>query len=151
MIHFTINGEKFESSESHVSVEWLLELVGLKSADAELIRVATGDAWTKPSEVVKLHDGDAFTAKDRGGPPHPAPKIHYTVNGEPQITDTSPLIVEQVLRRAGSDAAIDVAQLESYYLDNVRTGARYENLGDEVPIADGDQFVALHAGRTPVA
>ena len=151
MIHFTINGEKFDSPETRVSVEWLLELVGLKSADAELIRVATGEVWTKPSAVVKLHDGDAFTAKDRGGPPHPEVKVHYTVNGEPQVTDTSPLTVEQVLRRAGPGAAIDVDQLESYYLDNVRTGAKYENLGDEVAIVDGDQFVALHAGPTPVA
>ena len=151
MIHFTINDEKFNSPETHVSVEWLLELVGLKSADAELIRVATGEVWTKPSAVVKLHDGDAFIAKDRGGPPHPEVKVHYTVNGEPQVTDTSPLTVEQVLRRAGPGAAIDVDQLESYYLDNVRTGAKYENLGDEVAIVDGDQFVALHAGPTPVA
>ena len=59
--------------------------------------------------------------------------------------------MEAILRRAGSDAAIDLRQLEDYYLDNVRTGARYENLGDEVPVTDGDQFVALYAGPTPVA
>ncbi len=151
MIHFTINDEKFESPQAHVSVEWLLELVGLRSADAELIRAATGEVWTKPTEVVKLHDGDASTAKDRGGPPKPELQIRYTVNGESQITKTSPLTVEEILRRAGAGAAIDLNQLDSYYLDNVRSGVRYENLGDEVPIADGDQFVALHAGPTPVA
>ena len=152
MIHFTINDQKFESPQARVSVEWLLGLVGLESADAELTRVATREVWTKPSAVVKLDDGDAFTAKDRGGPPHPVdPKVHYTVNGEPQVTEKTPLTVEEILRQAGSDAAIDLAQLESYYLVNVRTGARYENLGDEVPIADGDHFVALHAGRTTVA
>ena len=61
------------------------------------------------------------------------------------------MTVEEILRRAGTDAAIDVDDLESYYLDNVHTGVRYESLSDEVPVADGDQFLALHAGRTPVA
>ncbi|MXW01496.1 MAG: hypothetical protein F4X59_18085 [Holophagales bacterium] len=151
MIHFTINGEKFDSPKNQVSVEWLLELVGLKSADVELIRETTGEVWTKPSEIVKLHEGDVFTAKHRGGPPKPEPEIHYAVNGEPQVTTESPLTVEEILRRAGAGAAIDLNQLASYYLDNVRSGVRYENPGDEVPIADGDQFVALHAGPTPVA
>ena len=151
VIQFTINDQTFESPAAEVSVEWLLELVGLKSTDAELTRVATGEVWTKPSAVVKLHNGDAFTAKDRGGPPKPELQIRYAVNGESQVTKTSPRTVEEILRRAGAGAAIDLNQLDSYYLDNVRSGVRYENLGDEVPIADGDQFVALHAGPTPVA
>ena len=75
----------------------------------------------------------------------------YTVNGEPLVTEKTPLTVEEILRHAGADAAIDLAQLDSYYLVNVRTGARYENLGDEAPIADGDQFVALYTGPTPSA
>ena len=79
------------------------------------------------------------------------PTIRYTVNGELQVTKESPLTVEEILRRAGPDAAIDLDQLEDYYLDNVRTGARYENLGDEVLVTDDDQFVALYAGPTPIA
>ena len=152
LFHFTINGQRFESPESPVSVAWLLKQIGLRPEDAELVREATGEIWSDPSAVVELHDGDKFEAKPRRGPsPLPEPEIHYAVNGEPQVTETTPVTLEEILRRAGADAAIDVNQLESYYLDNVRTGDRYENLGDEVPIVDGDQFVALHAGRTPVA
>lgn len=152
MIHFTINGAKFESQEAEVTVAWLLELVGLQSADAELARPASGDLWTKPFAHVKLSDGDAFNAKRPGGPPHPAePEIGYMVNGEPQVAEKTPLTLEEILRRAGGDAAINVDELESYYLDDVRSGVRYENLDDEVPLAEGDRFLALYAGPTPVA
>lgn len=152
MIHFTINGQEFESPQKRVSVEWLLKLIGWSPKDAELVREDTGETWSDPSAEVELREGDKLEAKAKRDPtPIPEPRIRYTVNGEPQVTEKTPLTVEEILRQAGSDAAIDIAQLDSYYLDNVRTGARYESLGDEVPIADGDQFVALHAGRTPVA
>ena len=152
MVHFTINGREFASRESHVTVAWLLKQMGLEPGDAVLERSDTGETWSDPSALVELREGDKFEAKAKRDPtPVPEPRISYTVNGEPQVTEKTPLTVEEILRQAGSGAAIDLAQLESYYLDNVRTGARYENLGDEVPIADGDQFVALHAGRTPVA
>ena len=150
MYHFTINGRELASRESRVTVAWLLEQLGLAPGDAVLERSDTGETWSNPSALVKLREGDKFEAK-RPPTPVPEPRIGYTVNGERQVTARTPLTVEEILRQAGADAAIDLAQLESYYLDNVRTGARYENLGDQVPVADGDQFVALHAGRTPVA
>ena len=151
MIRFTINGQGFESPRGRVSVEWLLKQVGLGPGDTELVRQATGEEWTDPAAHVELHDGDRFEVKRRGDKPPPDARIRYTVNGEPQATTRTPLTVEEILRRAGTDAAIDLDQLESYYLDNVRTAQRYENLGDEVPIVDGDQFMALYAGPTPVA
>ncbi len=151
MIRFTINSTEFDSQKHQVSVEWLLDLVGVKSTSAVLTREETGEVWTKPSEVVKLLEGDEFTAKDRGGSQEPGIEIRYAVNGETQVTKTSPLAVKEILRRAGPDAAIDLDQLDSYYLDNVRSGVRYENLDDEVAIANDDQFVALYAGPTPVA
>ena len=149
MIHFTINGRQFESDRRHVRAGWLAEQVGLDPTGFELTRTRTGETWRDPSEAVRLREGDAFDAK--GQPRRVRPSIRYTVNGERQVTKESPLTVEEILRRAGPDAAIDVGQLDDYYLDDVRTGARYENLGDEVPVTDGDQFVALHAGPTPVA
>ncbi len=152
MVHFTINGRKFASRESRVTVAWLLEQIGLEPGDAVLERSDTGETWSDPSALVELREGDKFEAKPKRDPtPVPEPRISYTVNGEPQVTEKTPLTLEKLLRRAGPDAAIDLGQLESYYLVNVRSGVRYENLGDEVPIADGDQFVALHAGRTTVA
>ena len=151
MIRFTINGQGFESPRGRVSVEWLLKQVGLGPGDTELVREATGEKWTDPAAHVELHDGDRFEVERRGDKPPPEARIRYTVNGEAQVTTRTPLTVEEILRRAGTDAAVDLDQLDSYYLDNVRTAQRYENLGDEVPIIDGDQFVALYGGPAPVA
>ncbi len=151
MIHFTINGQNFESSRKRVSVEWLLKQIGWRPKDAELVREDTGETWFDPSAEVELREGDKFEVKPRRDPPPPESRIHYTVNGEPQVTTKTPITLEEILRHAGADAAIDLNQLESYYLDNVRTAERYENLVDEVPIVDGDEFVALYAGPTPVA
>ena len=149
MIHFKINSREFESDRRQVRAGWLAEQAGLDPTDFELVRTKTGETWRDPSAGIELRDGDAFEAKGRVRPVELS--IRYTVNGEEQVTNESPLTVEEILRRAGPDAAIDRKQLEDYYLDNVRTGARYEELGDEVPVTDGDQFVALYAGPTPVA
>lgn len=149
MIHFKINRREFESDRRQVRAAWLAEQAGLDPTRFELVRTATGETWRDPSATVELREGDSFEAKGRVRPLEPS--IHYTVNGELQVTKESPLTVEEILRRAGPDAAIDLDQLKEYYLDDVRTGTRYENLGDKVPVTDGDQFVALYAGPTPVA
>ena len=149
MIHFKINGREFESDRRQVRAGWLAEQAGLDPTVFELVRTKTGETWRDPSATIELLEGDAFDAKGRVRPVEPT--IRYAVNGEPQVTKESPLTVEEILRRAGPDAAIDLDQLEDYYLDNVRTGVTYENLGDEVPVTDDDQFVALYAGPTPVA
>ena len=151
MIHLTINGKSFECPQERVSVAWLLEQVGRTTKDAELVREDTGETWCALSTEVELRDGDSFEVKARLDPPAREPGIHYTVNGEPQVTTKTPMTLEEILRVAGADAAIDLGQLESYYLDNVRTAERYEHLDDDVPIVDCDQFVALYAGPTPVA
>ena len=149
VIHFKINGREFKSDRKQVRAGWLAEQVGLDPTGLELVRTTTGETWRDPSKVIELREGDAFEAKGRVRPVELS--IRYTVNGELQVTKESPLKVEEILRRAGPDAAIDLAQLDDYYLDNVRTGVRYEDLSDEVPVADDDQFVALYAGPTPVA
>ena len=149
MIHFKINRREFQSGRSQVSAARLVEMAELDPTRFELVRTTTGETWRDPSALVELRPGDSFEAKGRGRPVEPA--IRYAVNGERQVTKESPLTVGAILRRAGPDAAVDLDQLDDYYLDDVRTGTRYENLDDEVPVADGDQFVALHAGPTPVA
>ena len=149
MIHFKINSREFESDRRQVRAAWLAEKAGLDPTGFELVRTTTGETWRDPSAVIELRDGDAFEAKGRVRPVQRS--IRYTVNGELQVTKESPLTVNEILRRAGPDAAIDLDQLDEYYLVNVHTGDRYENPGDEVPVTDGDQFVALYAGPTPVA
>ncbi len=77
--------------------------------------------------------------------------IRYEVNGERQRTEEPRLTVERILRQAGSAAGIDVADIGNYYLERVSDGAEYRNLSDVVTIEDGDRFLAVYAGRTPVA
>ena len=78
-------------------------------------------------------------------------KIIYKVNGEQQTTADATLSVEQILRAAGEAASIDLQQLNSYILESIRTGRKYKSLGDTVEILNDDEFLAIHAGATPVA
>ena len=77
--------------------------------------------------------------------------IRYEVNGEAQETDKRRLSLEEILRRAGAPAGVDVSQIDSYFLENTADGRRYENLGDLIALEDGDRFLAIHVGKTPVA
>ncbi|MYB34849.1 MAG: hypothetical protein F4X92_06965 [Gammaproteobacteria bacterium] len=78
-------------------------------------------------------------------------EIHYRVNGEQQTTTDSTLSVEQILRSAGKTASIELQQLDSYILENIKTGNKCESLTDMVNILNGDEFLAVHSGATPVA
>ncbi len=78
-------------------------------------------------------------------------RIHYQVNGEPQTTDHKTLTVKEILENAGAAASIDVKELDKYILEDLESGKKYEGLHDPVEIKDGDKFVAIYAGRTPVA
>lgn len=80
-----------------------------------------------------------------GGP------IRYSVNGELLRTDKAVLTVEEILRRAGSAAGIDLNALSEYVLENVANDETYRDLADEAQLEDGDQFLAVYRGRTPVA
>ena len=77
--------------------------------------------------------------------------VRYEVNGESQRTEHPRLTVERILRQAGSAAGIDVGDIDNYYLERVSDGTEYRNLSDVVTIEDGDRFLAVYAGRTPVA
>ena len=77
--------------------------------------------------------------------------VRYEVNGERQRTEEPQLTVERILRKAGTGAGIDIADIGNYYLERVSDGAEYRNLSAVVTITDGDQFLAVYAGKTPVA
>ena len=77
--------------------------------------------------------------------------IDYAVNGERQRTGQPTMTVEAILRKAGADAGIDVDAIGDYYLERVADDTEYWNLTDPVTIANGDAFLAVYAGRTPVA
>ena len=88
---------------------------------------------------------------DQDSKPEDSIKIHYKVNGEQQVTTDATLTVEQILGAAGKAASIDVQQLDSYILENLGTGEKYESLDGIVEISNDDEFLAIHAGPTPVA
>ena len=77
--------------------------------------------------------------------------IHYLVNGERQRTEKETMTVEEILRHAGNGAGIDVNDLDNYYLESVTNERQYRDLTDEIKLEDGDQFLAVYSGRTPVA
>ncbi len=59
--------------------------------------------------------------------------------------------METVLRKAGASASIAVEEINNYFLENIKDGRKYENPSDRVEVHEGDEFVAIHAGKTPVA
>ena len=77
--------------------------------------------------------------------------IHYAVNGERQRTEQPRMTVEEILRKAGAGAGIDVTDIGDYYLERVSDDTQYRDLTDRVTIGNGDAFLAVYAGRTPVA
>ena len=52
---------------------------------------------------------------------------------------------------AGRDAGIDPDDLQNYRLENLATSNRYNEPDELVPVRDGDKFVAIYTGSTPVA
>lgn len=101
---------------------------------------------SKQSEQAERSDGTR-----REGRSGEASIIHYLVNGERQRTEKNMLTVEEILRHAGAAAGIDVNDLGNYCLESVTNNRQYRNLAEEVKLEDGDQFLAVYSGRTPVA
>lgn len=77
-------------------------------------------------------------------------KVCCEVNGEPQTVGRK-TTVEKILKNAGAAASIEVEELDNYFLENIHSGRKYEDLQETVAIEDGDKFVAVYAGKTPVA
>ncbi len=146
-IDFFLNG-KPASAESPLSVRKLLEMAGV-SPDAFCIETPDNVLHCAPDQSISLRSGDKLGIKRK--PPAQPVRLHYKVNGEDQTTTTNPLSLETILRQAGADASIDASDLGVYYLENLADGAKYESLADLIIIKDGDQFVAIHTGATPVA
>ena len=148
---FFIDGKPFKLESTPLKVAWLLRLVGTSSDDAVLVS-GDGIEHGDPDELIEVHSGDHFTTRKRDPAQKPVQKrVRYTVNGEANTTLVNPLPLEAILKSAGPGAAIDLDDLGSYYLENTADGSKYENLDDLVRISDGDNFLAIHVGRTPVA
>ena len=143
---FFINGKPYKLEHSPAKVSRLLQLAGTSPEKAILVS-EDGVEHRDPDELIEVRPGEHFTTRDASE----TKTLRYTVNGEENVTDVTPLSVAAILRHAGAGAAIDVNDIGSYYLENIADGRKYENLDDLVTIADGDKFLAIHAGSTPVA
>ena len=148
---FFIDGKPYKFEGSPQKVSHLLRLAGTSSDVAVLIS-KDGVQHNDPDELVEVSPGDHFSTRKRESTDKPAEKpIHYKVNGEDLTTFVNPLSLEAILQAAGVEAAIDLADLGSYYIENIDNGQKYEHLDDLIVVKEGDNFLAIHAGSTPVA
>ena len=148
---FYIDDKPYPLEHSPVKVSTLLDLVGV-SPDDTLLVAPSGIEYGEPDELVHIAPDAHFTTRKRDVNRKPIEKpIRYTVNGEPNTTVENPVSVRTILQGAGAGAAIDVADLGSYFLENTADGRKYESLDDLVTISEGDNFLAIHVGSTPVA
>lgn len=147
-----IDDKAYPLDKSPVKVSTLLDLAGFSSEEALLVS-SDGSEYGDPDELIDIAPGTThFTTKKRDPDHKPVEKsVCYKVNGEESATVENPISVETILRNAGAGAAIDISDIGSYFLENTSDGRKYESLNDLVTISDGDNFLAIHVGSTPVA
>ena len=151
-IEFFVDDKRFSTLKSELTLADILSLVGVPSDQFFLVS-QDGTEHKEQGEIIKIHFGDRFKTRkyEREGSPSVPNTIHYKVNGEEQTTQKDSLTVREILQNAGEAASIDLSQINSYFLENVETGQKYENADDRVALKEGDQFLAIHVGATPVA
>ena len=149
-IRIFIDGKQVLATKSNLTVAEILDAAKIPIDEYYLVS-EKGDEYKDPNKKVKFYSGERFKSTKRRHVPPVTKTIHYSVNGEAQMTERSPLTVETILKIAGAAASIDVAQIDSYYLESVEGDQTYNNLSDQVTIQEGDRFLAVYRGKTPVA
>lgn len=151
-IEFFVDGKRLLTLKSELTLADILSLAGVPSGQFFLVS-QDGTEHKEQDKTIEIHFGDRFeTRKYEREDPLPTPDtIHYKVNGEEQTTQKDSLTVKEILQNAGEAASIDLSQIDSYFLENVATGQKYDNANDRVDLKEGDQFLAIHVGPTPVA
>ncbi len=144
---FELNG-KPQVAESPLKAGKLLSLAGVPT-DGYCIRASDGTEYCDPEQLIEIRNGEKIETRKRSS--DDSPEIRYSVNGEQQITKTNPVSLESILSIAGPAASIEINDLECYYLENIADGSKYDGLSDLITLRDGDQFIAVHIGATPVA
>ena len=149
-IKYTINGKEFTTPISKRKVADLLSEVNLTAQEFILIspdKTEHGD----PDELISIHNGEAFTTKPKDKGSKDGQVIRYKVNGEELKTTNSQMTVEEILKAAGKPASVDVNDLPSYFLQDLKSEQKYENLTDVVSISEGSQYLAVYRGKVSVA
>lgn len=149
-IEFFLDGHPVTVTNGRQSVRDLLKMTD-KPVDGDSVVTREGIEYGDPDQFVEVRPGDKIeTRRKPDRPPVTPHEVHYQVNGEDQITTENPLSAEEIMRRAGASAAIDVDDLDNYLLEHVDE-TKYERITDSVTIREGDEFLAIHRGATPVA
>ena len=149
MITYFVDGKLQQSAQDTLSQKEILERAGFVPEQYYLIG-ENGSEYRDPDDRVPLKDGEKFEVKPLRGTT-PSGVIHYEVNGFPQTTETSPVPLREILEKAGRNAGIGPDDLDRYRLENNDAKTQYTELDEPVPIRDGDKFVAIYIGKTPVA
>ena len=149
-IEYFVDGKAFGSKVPEPTVAHILEAAG-KSPGLFVLVSAKGVDYVDPDAKVALQEGEQFTTRKRAERPDASGEIHYKVNGEPQTTRDATLTVAAILRNAGRAASIDLNELGNYFLERLNEDQKYTDLGANVTIKEGDEFFAIHVGKTPVA
>ena len=147
-LEYFVDDKPFSIAKPELTVVEILTRAEVSIRQFYLVS-ADGTEYRDLNKTIKMHPNDRFETKKRTDTR--SASNTYTVNGEIQTTDRHSLAVETILKTAGAAASIDATQISSYFLENLADGRKYENLADQVAIQDGDKFLAVHMGRTPVA
>ena len=148
-IEFFLDGRPVTVAGGRLSVRELLKMVD-KPVDGNYVVSRDGIEYDDPDQSIDVRPGDKIETRRKPDRTSAAPhRVHYKVNGEDQVTTENPLSAEEIMRRAGAPAAIDVDDLESYLIEHV-DGTKYDRL-TAVTIREGDEFLAIYRGATPVA
>ena len=148
-VTYFVDDQVFHTDTPELTVSDVLQRAG-KSPD-QFYLVLKDIEYRDPSQTIAIHESDRFQTKLRDRIPPVEKLVHYKVNGEEQTTERDTLTVEQILQHAGRAASIEIGKINDYYLESLDDGRKYENLAEWVTIKEGDQFLAIHRGKTPVA
>lgn len=133
------------SVESPTTLEDLLSAAG-KPLDGSVGVVVDNNIYDHLNDEIPVQNGDKLETKAIG-----PVLIRYEVNGEELVTTDKSMSVAEILEAAGEKAGIDPNDLQNYYLEDLERGIKYDDLAKPVQLSDGDKFLALHVGPTPVA
>ena len=149
-VEFFVDGRPVTAAGGRRSVCELLTMAD-KPLDGDYVVSRDGIEYDDPDQSIDVRSGDKIEIRRRPNRTSVVShEVHYKVNGEDQVTTENPLSTEEIMRRAGATSAIDVDDLGSYLLERI-DGTKYESLADTVAIRNGDQFLAIYRGPTPVA
>jgi len=149
-IYIKINDQEISWTHSFITPKNILEMGKVQEPYNVYIIVKIQDnkdveIWDATKDLqkeIEVTNGDQFNIvniKNR--------KIHYTVNGENQETlySNNELTVKEILERA------KFIPVEKFKLFNIKIDKDYIDKNEKIKIQNGDEFLALSSGPTPVA